>query len=357
MRIAILSPIFEAVPPKGWGGVELVVYNLVESLVKNGHDVTLFCAENYHTHARVITNGLPPANHDPKQKPEVSQEILDEKLIARQDNFDIINAHTSHRFLYLEKKIKIPHLLTIHTIFREQWKLLYREHPKLPIVTVSKAQASLSGLKLNFIRTVYNGINIEEFDYSSKGGKYLAWLGRIVRSKGLLIAINLAKKLKFKLRFAGRFIYDSEDDRIYAREIKKAMKHSLIEWVGEVKGQKKVNFLKNALVLVNPIVWDEPFGLVVPEANACGTPVVAFDRGAMPELIKDDLNGFLINSDNIGQMIQAIKQIYEMPAKKYQAMRRSCRKQVEENFTMEKMVDGYEKVYKEVISDWKKKHG
>lgn len=355
MKIAVLSPIFEPVPPKGWGGVELVVYNLVEELKNRGHEVTLFAADGSKTLANLVTNGLMPANHDDKQNADESQKILDHKLIQMQDEFDVIHAHTSHRFPYLEEKLKKPYCLTVHTIFRPQWTPIYLEHPNLPIISISKSQAKYSEMDLNFIGTVYNGIDLSEFDFSENPeGNYMAWIGRIVRVKGLLEAIEIAKETKVKLKFAGPFIYDNDDDKKFAAEVKEAMKDDFIEYVGEVSGESKSDFLKNAKVLINPIRWNEPFGLVVPEANACGTPAIAYNFGAMPELVKNDFNGFVVEKNNSDEFKQKIQSIFKMSSEEYAEMRQNSRKYVEENFTVEKMVDGYEKMYQKVISNWGK---
>jgi len=220
---------------------------------------------------------------------------------------------------------------------------------------VSVSYAFQKELPIKFSACIYNGIRLEDFDFVASGQKnQLVWIGRFKPVKGADLAIRMADQLKVPITIAAPV----RENQYYTEIIQPALKRSnYAQFIGPINLQRKNKILGQAKVFINPILWDEPFGLVVPESNACGTPVVAFAKGAMPELIRDGVNGFLVKPDDIKGMVGAVQRIYEMPEEQYQAMRRACRKHVEENFPIEKMVDGYEKVYQRVIEDWRGKHG
>lgn len=203
-----------------------------------------------------------------------------------------------------------------------------------------------SKVKLNFSATIHHGIPIEKFPYNKKPENYLVWLGRITKKKGLTEAIKVAKATKTKLIIAG--IINPRDQEIFNKEIKPEIDHKQIFYIGPVGHQSKVKLLKNAKALLYPVSWEEPFGLVMIEALACGTPVIAFKRGSVPEIVKDNKTGYQVRT--VSEMIKAVKKLYSMPVEEYQKMRYNCRKQVEKNFTVEKMVDQYEKMYYKILN-------
>jgi glycosyltransferase involved in cell wall biosynthesis len=208
-------------------------------------------------------------------------------------------------------------------------------------------------IPVKFFATVYNGVSIKDFTFNPTiDSQKIVWIGRFSPVKGVDTAMSIANKLKMDLVLAGQ----AKETDYFTKTIMPAVKKSkYIDFIGPVAGAKRSRTLGDAKLFINPIQWEEPFGLVVPEANACGTPVVAYARGAMPELIEDGVNGFLVKPGDENGMIKAVKKIYDMPAEEYKAMRQRCREHVEKNFTVEKMVDGYEKVYEKVIKDWKAK--
>ena len=200
----------------------------------------------------------------------------------------------------------------------------------------------------------YNGIDEKRFIFNDKSDNYLLWVGRIVPEKGLEKAIEVAIKTNMELKIAGSIA----DRGLFEKQIKPIIsRQKNIIYLGEKLGQNLVKLYQKAKILLFPIDWEEPFGLVMVEAMACGTPVIAFRRGSVSEVIKDGEAGFICPPGDLDCMVKTVKGIYEVPEEKYRAMRHACRKHVEENFTVEKMVDGYEKVYQQVIADWKQKNG
>jgi len=209
---------------------------------------------------------------------------------------------------------------------------------------------------------------VSRFTFNLTGGNYLVWLGRFTPVKGAKEAIEIAKAVKMPLLMAGKIDWAVERDKQYFKEfIEPHFKKGEIEYLGEANHAQKNKLMGSALCLLNPISWDEPFGLVSAEANACGTPVVVFARGAAPEVIKDGETGFLINSSKknikgdwlikktgIEGISEAVERIRMMPKNRYQKMRRACREHVEKNFTIEKMADSYEKLYQEVLEKQRK---
>lgn len=342
---------------------------IANEMVKRGHDVTVFCAEGSKIKAKSKTFGLKPLSLLLKKydllipRGEFSYSAYEQVLIAelyRQANkFDIIHIHPVILGLPFASLVQVPTVFTLHDPIMDKQRLifpLYNKFPQIYYVSLSNAQRK-NLPNIRWISTVYNGIEVENFTFSPKRGKYLAWAGRIVPEKGADIAIQVAKETKIPLRIAGQYYPDSPSDFEYwQKKIKPDLKTNLISYAGLMPYGNLPAFYQNALVLLNPINWEEPFGLVPVEANACGTPVVAFARGSMSELIKDGVNGFLVKPGDIDGMVKAVKKIYEMPEEKYRAMRRACRRHVEENFTVEKMVDGYEAVYQKVIKDYRKRH-
>jgi glycosyltransferase involved in cell wall biosynthesis len=180
-------------------------------------------------------------------------------------------------------------------------------------------------------------------------GRNISWIGRFAPVKGADVAIKLANSLKEKLSLAGQ---ERTTDYFTKKIMPEVKKSKFVEFVGPVDGKRRSQIIGESKFFINPISWEEPFGLVVPEANACGTPVIAYNRGAMSELIKDGYNGYLVKPGDFNGLIKAAEKLYEMPQSEYRQMRNYCRKHVEENFTVEKMVDGYEEVYQKIIAEF-----
>lgn len=356
LKIAQLSTPFIDVPPKTYGGTELVAYNLTEELVKRGHKVTLFATKNSKTSANLeyafekalglgmmknLLSDLAKKLSWAHALPSLYHAILP---FEKENQFDIIHNHFHYYGLFFSSFIKTPVLTTYHGDLStaEQSlieKLILKKYKKNFWTAISKNQKNQVKTKLNFLKVIYHGVPIENFPFSQKHQNYLAWLGRITKKKGLLEAIKVAKKTKNKLVIAGTV--NPRDQEYFRKEIEPKIDNKLIFFIGPVNHQKKVKLLKNAKALLYPISWEEPFGLVMIEALACGCPVIAFNRGSVPEIVRNKKTGFIVK--NTLEMAGVIKDIDKINRKK-------CRERVEKNFTIEKMVDGYEKVYQEILS-------
>jgi len=354
MRIAQLVPLQEPIPPKNKNGLEFIVYYLTEELVKRGHEVTLFASGNSKTSAKL--NSLFPlaTTDDPNTAwpPYVYSLWNSFYCFSKNKEFDIIHSHLfGSEPLFFSYFTETPLVSTTHhpkkTTAPYRKNKEYYKHSK-PIFDVLEDQYRIfvsdfqkkefKNPKKSF--TILNGIPIKDFSFSKTTSDYFAFLGYLNYEKGAHTAIQTAKKAKVKLKLAGNGTEEFLKKEIYPYLDKD------IEYLGPITGTAKYNFLKNAKALLVPIQWEEPFGLVMPEAMACGTPVIAFNRAAVPEIIKDGETGFIVKNEK--EMIEAIKKIDIID-------RFACRKHVEKNFTIEKMVDGYEKIYEKIIKENKRK--
>lgn len=361
MRIAQVAPIWIKIPPEKYGGAEQIISFLTEGLVKKGHNVTLFASGDSQTKAKLFSVR--------KESPGLGKQAINNlsynmknlfnsfSVIDKESEFDLIHWHFSKDYtpLMFAKIVKKPSIITIHNQFDindPDQKDIFNHYRDLKyFVSISNSHQKL--FPFSFIDTVYNGIDLNQFELNIKPEKYLVWLGRFSGYKGAHVAIQVALKLGLPLKLAAPL----SEGNYFQQEIKPFLNKNNIEYIGEIDSIARNELLKNALVFLNPISWEEPFGLVVLEANACGTPVVSYNRGAMPELIKDNLNGLLVSPDDFEGFVDSVKRIVDMPEEQYQQMRLSCRHHVEENFTIEKMVNGYEKVYQKVIGDLEVENG
>jgi len=368
MKIAIVSTLHSPILPAFPGGIEVFNYNLSSELAnpKRKHEVVLFASGGSQTKAKlypVCPKPLFKMDLDPNEPQQMRKIIYWEnhyyiKTIEyiQKNNFDIIHqSHTSFLPIYLGYKAKIPQILTAHMTANSNITLnidideLLPNQGGLAIISISKAQAKVLK-EFKFYENVYNGINLNDFTFSKKAEDYFVWMGRIAPNKGTKEAIELALQTGTHLKLAGT-IGVGQNVVKYFSEIKKYFKNPLITFLGPVKSQERSKLLSGARAFLFPIQNEEPFGLVMVEAMACGTPVIAYDRGSIPEVIIDDKTGFICSKEDPESMIGAIKKIKEMSKEQYQKMRLACRKRVDDNFTIEKMVDNYEKVYQRVIED------
>lgn len=345
LRIAQLSTPWERVPPPKYGGTELIVSHLTEELVRRGHQVTLFATGDAITSAKLVSvfpkalyrAGIPWSDY--------SWSLLHaQRCFEMADQFDIIHNHFNYFGLSFGSSVETPVVTTYHGDFETAEKnaakrAILEQNRHMPFVSISNDQRKHAKTKLHFVGTVYNAIKVETFGFSSTPGNYLVWLGRITKKKGILEAIAVAKRAKMKLKIAAK-IDPFVDKPFYDAHVKPLIDGKQIEYVGEIGHAEKSRLLKNAYALINPITWNEPFGLVMVESMACGTPVIAFPRGAAPELVKHNVTGFL--TPNIEGMVKAIKKIPSLS-------RTACRVRVEKYFSVSRMVDGYEAVYKKII--------
>lgn len=282
-------------------------------------------------------------------------------IFANKEKFDII--HADHPLAhFFEKFSSVPIVHTVHDRIPrpdtlEYWLLSkYKEHK---FISISKNQR-LGDIKLNFVGNVYHGLNLTDYPFKDKpAGDYMAFIGRLVADKGAHTAVRVSQKLKIKLDLATEAVY--KENKYFKKDIVPFIASGKVTMRGFLEKSKE-SFYQNSKLLIFPIQWEEPFGLVMTEAMSCGTPVVAFARGSVPEVVKDGVTGFIVNSspgDKRGDFVvkktgieglcEAVEKIYSMPDEEYQKMRMACRAHVEEKFTVEKMVEGYEEVYKKVL--------
>ncbi|MEK7658768.1 MAG: glycosyltransferase family 4 protein [Patescibacteria group bacterium] len=344
LKIAIIAPPFTTIPPKGHGGTERIVYEMVEGFKKRGHQVTLFGAGKCKTSAKFIqifkkTIEERKNNIDfiesfrPYRLETAYLSKIMEELIKKRQNFDVIFNHSKNNYLFLPLShfVKLPIINILHLPLFKEAEEFYSKFKNANVVTVSNNQRK-GFPKIRYLATIYNGINTKKFQLTEKPKNYFLFLGAMGPHKNPKDAIMAAKKAGVKLILAGGKIRGP----YFPEEIFPLIDGEKIRYIGEVRNENiKINLLRNAKALLFPIKWPEPFGLVIIEAMACGTPVIAYANGAIPEVIENKKTGFIVK--NVSEMVEAIKRIDEID-------RRKCREKVEKNFSVKKMVDEYEKI-------------
>ncbi len=350
MRILILGSVALPIPPPAQGGTELIAYYQAKGLSEKEHDVILVGAKgtfaNFEgTKVRVIEVGegdlvlgtAKEQKFDP-EKTEASRKLrlenvylaqVSQILINEAQNYDLIlnNMRGEAIFLPIAKMLGKPFTNVMHlNLFPELADLF--ESYKTAVITISDFQRK-EFPSLNYLATVYNGVDVSKYTFNDKPSDYLLMVGSIGRHKNQGAAIRVAKALDMPLVLAGKI-----NDKTYFEELKKDIDGEKIKWVGEMKFGEKLVMYQRAKVFLFPILWNEPFGLVMIEAMSCGTPVVAFRKGSTSEVVVDGKAGFVVDDEQM--MIEAIGKIDSIS-------RSDCRKHVEENFTVEKMIDNYEK--------------
>jgi glycosyltransferase involved in cell wall biosynthesis len=339
MRIAMISPLFESVPPRLYGGTERVVSVLTETLTSRGHRVTLFASGDSVTNAALAPCCERGLRLDSTVRDPVSYTIAQiGEIYRRADEFDIIHNHNDYYAFPTARLAKTPTVSTVHgRVDLPEIQRIYRSFPEQPLVSISMAQrAPLPDV--NWSATVYNGINIANYTFRSEPGDYLVFLGRISPEKRPDRAIEIARDVGMRLIIAAKV--DAVDRDYYNHAIKPQIESSsLIEFVGEVNEREKDELLGGAYAYLFPIDWPEPFGLTMVEAMATGTPVIATPVGSVEEIVVDGLTGFVPRSFH--QMVQAVERIGTID-------RRACRERAERCFSADAMADGYEAVYRQV---------
>lgn len=345
MKIAQIAPLIERVPPTTYGGTERVVSALTEELVKRGHDVTLFASGDSITSAQLVS--IYPTH--------LRQAKLDDFRInsirlmgigvpyQHQNEFDIIHDHNLPFSIPTANLAKIPVVATLHGPIDPGNKELYENLSNPYLISISEAQVPKKST-LNHVATIYHGLNMQHYPFSETGGDYLLYVGRIAPKKGLHRAIEVANMLNKKLIIAAKL------DEVHRPYFDKKIKSHLsdqIQWVGEVTEKERNQLMAHALAFVHPACWEEPFGLTMIESMACGTPVVAFNRGSIPELIKNGKNGYIVETNE--EMAEAIRNIGKID-------RKFCRKFALQHFNVGKMTDEYEMVYQAILQGNLKSH-
>lgn len=335
IKVAMLSPIAWRTPPRHYGPWESIVSLLTEGLVKRGLDVTLFATADSITSSSLRSVCGKGYEEDSSLEPKVWESLHIAELFEHADEFDLI--HNNFDFLPLTYSglVSTPVLTTIHGFSSPKIYPVYQKYNnKAFYVSISNADRIDS---LNYIATVYHGINLEQFEFQSMSGDYLLFFGRIHNDKGALEAIDIAEQAGMKLIMAGII----QDREYYEEHIKPRIDNKLVTYVGSVGPTDRSRLLGNAYALLHPINFNEPFGLSIVESMACGTPVIAFNRGSMPELINHGHNGFLVS--NVDEAVSAVNEIPTID-------RSACRTCVKERFTVERMVDEYINVYNKILN-------
>ncbi|HEY9811886.1 MAG TPA: glycosyltransferase family 4 protein [Halomicronema sp.] len=341
MRIAQISPLWECVPPPAYGGIELVVALLCNELVKRGHEVTLFASGDSQTLAQLESVHPRALRLDNSVKEYGIYEMLQlSRVYEKAGEFDIIHSHMGCAALPFGNLVKTPTVHTLHGIFTPDNEKMFRYAAKQPYVSISDAQREPS-LNLNCIATVYNGVDVSTYKFYEKpqDPPYLAFLGRLSPEKGPHLAIEIAKKSGWHLKMAGKV--DPVDKEFFETQIKPHIDGKQIEYLGEANHAQKSLLMGNAVATLFPITWREPFGLVMIESMATGTPVIAMELGSTSEVIAHGKTGFLCHS--VDECVAAIDKAVLLN-------RRDCRNYVQQKFSAETMTDGYEAVYRQIIS-------
>ena len=334
MKVAIISPIAWRTPPRHYGPWERVVSLLTEGLVKEGIDVTLYATGDSVTGATLRSVCRTPYEEDKEVDAKVWESLHISEVMEQADEFDII--HNNYDFLPLTYSglIKTPMVTTIHGFSSSKILPVFKKYnKKTHYVSISDADRNE---ELDYFRTVYHGIDIEKFTFKKNAGDYLVYFGRIHPDKGTWEAIQVAKLAKMQLVLAGII----QDKAYYENQVEPYLGDD-VRYIGSVGPEERNKVLGNAFALLHPINFNEPFGLSIVEAMACGTPVLAFNRGSMPEIIQEGINGFIVTS--IEEMAEKIKGVGNIS-------REACRKTVESRFSQDKMVKEYIEVYKEILT-------
>jgi glycosyltransferase involved in cell wall biosynthesis len=341
MRIAQVAPLFESIPPKLYGGTERVVSYLTEELVRLGHDVTLFASGDSVTAARLeaicshalrLNTGI--FNHN------APMTMLMEQALGKPNDFDIIHSHLDFMGFPLARRNPTPTVTTFHgRLDLPELQPVFREYAEMPMVSISDSQRKPVSWA-NWQATVYHGLPSDLYSLHPTPGGYLAFLGRIAPEKRPDHAIELAKRAGIPLRIAAKV--DAADREYFRTEIEPLLSDPLIEYIGEITDAEKNQFLGEAMALVCPYDWPEPFGLVLIEALACGTPVLAYRRGSIPEIIEDGVTGFVC--EGLDEMTAAIPRIPAID-------RQRCRWAFDQRFSVERMALDYLRVYEQAMSN------
>ncbi|MHB1132247.1 MAG: glycosyltransferase family 4 protein [Chloroflexota bacterium] len=338
MKIMQLAPLWERVPPPAYGGIEYIVSLLTEELVRQGHDVTLAASGDSLTSAKLISGHY--------QSLRLSEQSIKEplayhyahvaKALADSQGFDLIHNHASELPMAMQRLIDTPMLTTLHNLVTPDMRVVWSQYGGYYNTPSRAAKADL--MYPNFAGVIYHGIDVESFPFQAHKDDYLLYLGRMSPEKGPREAIEVAKRLGRKLIMAGKV--DNKDFDFFWSEIAPLIDGNLVEYRGEANADYKRELYRNARCLLFPITWNEPFGLVMTESMACGTPVVALRAGAAPEVIQDGLSGYIV--DDVPAMAQAVARVERLDPY-------AIRAYVEKRFSVATMTKAYLAVYDEIL--------
>ena len=339
MKIAQVAPLTEAVPPQLYGGTERVVAFLTDELVRTGHDVTLFASGDSRTSAQLVASWPRALRLDGACDGLSPHILMLEDVLQRASEFDVIHFHIAQFHFPSARRLTVPHVTTLHgRLDIPQFAPLYKEFSDIPVVSISDAQRGPLP-DARWIATVHHGLPSDLLPFQPAPEGYLAFIGRVSPEKRVDRAIAIATACGVKLRIAAKV--DPADREYFERDIRHLFDNPLVEFIGEIGEAQKAAFLGGARALLFPIDWPEPFGLVMIEALACGTPVVAFRGGSVPEVIDDGVTGFVV--DTMPDAIEATRHVHRLS-------REQCRRTFERRFNVTRMAADYVTVYEELIA-------
>lgn len=351
MRIAHITNPHQVLPPHGDRGRWLLVSSLIQEQIKRGHDVTIFGNKKTFFEG-AETRSLTPLDPQQLKGPATSARLLKmynymillSKAYRHVEEFDVLHSHLDNLHFFMAPLVDRPTLMTQHWPIEQLTQNIVAQVPfsNVYITPISAAQKKHYSDRIQYTDVVYNGIDIDKFKYNARPLDHFVFIGRIHPSKGVHHAIRVCRRMRKKLVIAGSTDLQREVYREYwEKHINPALKSPYITYRGELGHWRVPKFMRQAKALLFPIEWEEPFGLVMVEAMATGTPVIAFNRGSVQELVKDGVTGFVVNNEE--EMREAIKNIDSID-------RAACRQWVIDNFTIGKMADGYDGVYKKLIT-------
>lgn len=340
VKIAQVSPLAESVPPHGYGGTERVVSWLTEALVGLGHEVTLFASGDSLTSANLEPMCMKALRLSGVRDHLASNLVMVDRVRQRAEEFDIIHFHTDLVQFPLFAAIADKTVTTLHgRLDLPDYHPVYREYPQMPLVSISDVQRAPMPSGCRWASTVYHGLPRSLMPFSRSHGGYLAFLGRISPEKRPDRAIEIAVRAGIPLKIAAKV--DQADESYFREVIEPLLDHPLVEFVGEINDRQKAAFLGGAGALLFPIDWCEPFGLVMIEAMACGTPVIAWPNGSVPEVIEPGVTGLIV--ENLNEAVKAVEVASTMD-------RSGVRRRFEERFTTDAMARRYVSIYEELLA-------
>jgi len=339
MKIAQIAPLYESVPPMTYGGTERIVSYLTEELVHQGHDVTLFASGDSVTEADLVAVCEHSLRLDEHCADQLSHHVVMlEQVMQRAAEFDVIHFHVDYLHFPLSRRMRTPHVTTLHgRLDLPDLIPLYDEFAEMPVVSISDSQREPLP-HANWVATIHHGLPHDAYRLHTEPGTYFAFLGRISPEKRVDRAIEIAKKLDMPIKIAAKV--DRIDRGYFKARIEPMLDDPLVEYVGEIGEAEKSAFLGRARALLFPIDWPEPFGLVMIEAIACGTPVIAYRRGSVSEVIEHGVTGFIVDGED-DALVHAAR-VGELD-------RRRCRAVFEQSFSAERMARDYVKVYERLV--------
>jgi glycosyltransferase involved in cell wall biosynthesis len=340
MKIAQVAPLFESVPPRGYGGTERVVSYLTEELVRRGHDVTLFASGDSITQARLVAPTAASARPEIQRPSWLSAHCIELDMVAAEaEQFDLIHFHTDYMHFPLARRLGGAHLTTLHgRLDLPELGPLFAHFHDEPLVSISNSQR-LPQPHANWLGTVYHGLPRDLYRYGEHPGGYLLFIGRFSPEKRPDRAIEIALRCQMPIYVAAKV--DEGNPAYFEDVIKPLLAEPLVRYVGEIGERQKRELLMSADALLCPIDWPEPFGLVMIEALSSGTPVIAYPHGAVPEILEHGVTGFIVSNQD--EAVEAARRVHTLS-------RARCRAEFERRFSVEAMADAYLRVYEQLLA-------